>query len=113
MAYYHTCPYCGANLDPGEKCDCGDVETCSLDTVALLLIIALCIAADFLASLSLFWLAFVGAAVLLIAVACHKMANKKVACAARKSHAQATNRKHHKRGPVLIAYHPRAEKSRG
>lgn len=24
--YYHTCPECGANLDPGEKCDCkGDI----------------------------------------------------------------------------------------
>lgn len=22
MAYYHTCPYCGCNLDPGERCDC-------------------------------------------------------------------------------------------
>lgn len=21
-AYYHTCPECGANLDPGERCDC-------------------------------------------------------------------------------------------
>lgn len=20
--YYHTCPLCGANLDPGERCDC-------------------------------------------------------------------------------------------
>lgn len=20
--YYWTCPYCGANLDPGEKCSC-------------------------------------------------------------------------------------------
>ena len=20
--YYWTCPYCNANLDPGEKCDC-------------------------------------------------------------------------------------------
>lgn len=20
--YYHTCPKCGNNLDPGEKCDC-------------------------------------------------------------------------------------------
>ncbi len=20
--FYHTCTYCGANLDPGEKCDC-------------------------------------------------------------------------------------------
>ena len=22
MAYYHECPYCGANLDPDERCDC-------------------------------------------------------------------------------------------
>ena len=22
MAYYNTCCKCGANLDPGEKCDC-------------------------------------------------------------------------------------------
>lgn len=22
MAYYKTCPGCGANLDPGEICDC-------------------------------------------------------------------------------------------
>lgn len=22
MNYYRTCPHCGANLDPGEKCDC-------------------------------------------------------------------------------------------
>lgn len=22
MAYYSTCPHCGANLDPGEPCDC-------------------------------------------------------------------------------------------
>ena len=22
MAYYRTCPHCGANLDPGERCDC-------------------------------------------------------------------------------------------
>ncbi len=20
--YYHTCPLCGANLDPGERCEC-------------------------------------------------------------------------------------------
>ena len=20
--YYKTCPHCGSNLDPGEKCDC-------------------------------------------------------------------------------------------
>ena len=24
MAYYNTCPCCGANLDPGEPCDCGE-----------------------------------------------------------------------------------------
>jgi len=23
--YYWTCPYCGANLDPNEKCDCEGV----------------------------------------------------------------------------------------
>lgn len=22
MSYYNTCPKCGANLDPGEPCDC-------------------------------------------------------------------------------------------
>lgn len=22
MAYYHTCPRCGASLDPCERCDC-------------------------------------------------------------------------------------------
>ena len=22
MSYYHTCEYCGANLDPGEQCTC-------------------------------------------------------------------------------------------
>jgi len=26
MSYYHTCPLCGANLDPGEPCDCGEEE---------------------------------------------------------------------------------------
>lgn len=25
--YYHTCPYCGANLDPNEKCDCQYQDT--------------------------------------------------------------------------------------
>lgn len=24
MPYYKTCPYCGDNLDPGERCDCRD-----------------------------------------------------------------------------------------
>ncbi len=23
---YWTCPYCGNNLDPGEKCDCRERE---------------------------------------------------------------------------------------
>ena len=22
MAYFHKCPYCDGNLDPGETCDC-------------------------------------------------------------------------------------------
>lgn len=22
MAYFRRCPYCGCNLDPGERCDC-------------------------------------------------------------------------------------------
>lgn len=25
-SYYWTCPHCGANLDPGEKCDCRQTE---------------------------------------------------------------------------------------
>ena len=24
MAYYRTCPHCGAHLDPEEQCDCRD-----------------------------------------------------------------------------------------
>ena len=24
--YYNVCPYCGANLDPGERCDCTETE---------------------------------------------------------------------------------------
>lgn len=24
--YYWTCPYCGANNDPGERCDCQKEE---------------------------------------------------------------------------------------
>lgn len=27
MSYYCTCSHCGANLDPGEFCDCRDKET--------------------------------------------------------------------------------------
>ena len=26
MAYYRTCPYCGCNIDAGERCDCRDVK---------------------------------------------------------------------------------------
>ncbi len=26
MPYFNTCPICGANLDPGEHCDCEDAE---------------------------------------------------------------------------------------
>lgn len=24
MRYFRPCPYCGANLDPGERCECQD-----------------------------------------------------------------------------------------
>ena len=27
MAFYNTCQYCGANLDPGEYCDCKKAAT--------------------------------------------------------------------------------------
>lgn len=26
MSYYNKCDLCGANLDPGEKCDCSERE---------------------------------------------------------------------------------------
>ncbi len=26
MAMHHTCPYCGSNLDPGERCNCTEKE---------------------------------------------------------------------------------------
>lgn len=26
MSYYHSCPDCKANLDPGERCDCKNVK---------------------------------------------------------------------------------------
>lgn len=28
--HYWTCPECGANLDPGEQCDCKKVEAAPL-----------------------------------------------------------------------------------
>ncbi|MBR1763062.1 MAG: hypothetical protein IJ731_06820 [Eubacterium sp.] len=27
MSMFETCPHCGANLDPGEKCDCQEQVT--------------------------------------------------------------------------------------
>ena len=24
MSYFKTCPWCSSNLDPNEKCDCGN-----------------------------------------------------------------------------------------
>ena len=30
--YYKECPICGANLDPGEKCDCESEVTKNGDT---------------------------------------------------------------------------------
>lgn len=29
--YYRTCPECGANLDPGEICDCKNVSRPALN----------------------------------------------------------------------------------
>ena len=29
MSYYHVCPLCGANLDPGESCDCTISQVCA------------------------------------------------------------------------------------
>lgn len=26
MSYYRTCPLCGANLDPGEICECREIQ---------------------------------------------------------------------------------------
>ena len=31
MCYYKTCPECGANLDPGEQCDCQEDEEKAAD----------------------------------------------------------------------------------
>lgn len=31
MAYYRTCPNCGAALDPGERCDCEDIKNAAHD----------------------------------------------------------------------------------
>lgn len=29
MSFYKTCPHCGANLDPGESCDCTISQVCT------------------------------------------------------------------------------------
>ena len=29
MSYYRVCPHCGANLDPGESCDCTLTQVCA------------------------------------------------------------------------------------
>lgn len=34
MAFFRTCPRCGANLDPGERCDCEKAEKERDDTYA-------------------------------------------------------------------------------
>jgi len=31
MPYYFVCPYCGASLDRGEKCDCQKERTAMAD----------------------------------------------------------------------------------
>ena len=31
MSYYNTCPECGSNLDPGERCTCKKGVTTSAD----------------------------------------------------------------------------------
>lgn len=33
MAMYVTCPNCGSNLDPGEKCDCQSIDKELLEQV--------------------------------------------------------------------------------
>lgn len=33
MAFYRPCPHCGANLDPGERCDCRMDEKKEADPV--------------------------------------------------------------------------------
>ena len=31
MAYYKTCPNCGAALDPGDHCDCEEIKRAAYD----------------------------------------------------------------------------------
>jgi len=30
--YYSVCPFCGANLDPGERCDCQQAQAVQMKT---------------------------------------------------------------------------------
>lgn len=32
MSYYRSCPYCSANLDPDEHCDCKEKTASGSDT---------------------------------------------------------------------------------
>ena len=32
--YFRECPYCGCHLDPGESCDCRDLEQLWAEDVA-------------------------------------------------------------------------------
>lgn len=74
MAYYRTCPYCGAHLDPGEQCDCRS----GWETTGFLLLVALCLAADGLMdALGIIPVLCVAAVTLSASWACHLMAEKK------------------------------------
>lgn len=35
MSYYDTCKDCGANLDPGERCDCKNVKQVNCDRLII------------------------------------------------------------------------------
>lgn len=40
MSYYSKCPHCGANLDPGETCDClGSLSRAELQQRAIALVL--------------------------------------------------------------------------
>lgn len=30
MSYYNVCPYCGAHLDPGERCTCREERAAAI-----------------------------------------------------------------------------------
>lgn len=43
MASYRICPYCGANLDPGEKCECREKEEHLEEKRAFIVRLKLCL----------------------------------------------------------------------